>query len=111
VCAFDVSKGPVRVQAHPHLSSYWSIALYGDNSDNFFVINDRQVGSKPVDLWLVSAGGNQAASTVPSGAQVVVTPSRQGFLLMRVLASDYQADQVLLESARRTLRCEPAKAV
>jgi hypothetical protein len=28
---------------------------------------------------------------------------------MRVLASDYQADQVQLESARRTLRCEPAK--
>lgn len=108
VCAFDVSKGPVRVQAHPNLRTYWSIALYGDNSDNFFVINDRQVGSNPADLWLVSAGGNQAAHAVPAGAQVVVTPSRQGFLLMRVLTGNYEAEKAVVEPARRTLSCAPS---
>ena len=105
MCAYDLAKGPVRVQAHPQLSSYWSIALYGDNSDNFFVINDRQAGSKPVDLWLVSAGGNLAASAVPAGAQVVVSPSRQGFLLMRVLTGNYEAEKAVVEPARRTLSC------
>ena len=108
VCAYDVAKGPVRVQAQPTLSSYWSIALYGDNSDNFFVLNDRQAGSKPVDLWLVSAGGNLSASAVPAGAQVVVTPSSQGFLLMRVLTGNYEAEKAVLEPARRTLSCSPS---
>lgn len=105
VCAFDVSNGPVRVQASPNLSTYWSVALYSNNSDNFFVLNDRQAAGLPVDLWLVSAGGNQAASDVPAGAQVVVTPSRQGFLLMRVLTGNYEAEKAVVEPARRTLSC------
>lgn len=41
MCVFDLSKGPVRVSANPGLKSYWSIALYAANSDNFFVVNDR----------------------------------------------------------------------
>ena len=59
VCVFDVSQGPVRVTANPQLKSYWSVALYAANSDNFFVINDRKAGDKPVDLWLVSEGANR----------------------------------------------------
>lgn len=108
VCVFDVSSGPVRVQAQPKLSSYWSIALYASNSDNFFVLNDQAAGSAPVDLWLVSEGPNANAPAVPAGARVVVTPSRQGFLLMRVLTSDYAAEKAVLEPARRTLQCNKA---
>lgn len=109
VCVFDVRDGPVRVRAAPQLPGYWSIALYSANSDNFFVRNDRQAQGAPIDLWLVPAGGDKGTMPVPQGAQVVVSPSDTGFLLMRVLASDYQADQLALESARRTLRCEPAQ--
>lgn len=105
VCVFDVSQGPVRVTAHPELSSYWSIALYGANSDNFFVVNDRTVGKAAVDLWLVSKGSNAADPAVPLGAQVVVTPSEKGFLLMRVLTGNYEAEKSVLEPARRTLAC------
>jgi len=91
------------------LPNYWSIALYSANSDNFFVRNDRQAAGKPVDLWLVPSSGAPAQDRVPAGAEVVVSPSKTGFLLMRVLASDYQADQMMLEAARRTLRCEAAR--
>ncbi len=105
VCVFDVSQGPVRVTAHPQLSSYWSIALYGANSDNFFVVNDRDAGTAPVDLWLVSEGPNTQNPSVPLGAKVVVTPSEKGFLLMRVLTGNYAAEKAVLEPARRTLAC------
>jgi uncharacterized membrane protein len=105
VCVFDVSKGPVRVTAQPGLKTYWSIALYGSNSDNFFVINDREAGNAPVDLWLVSEGPNAADPTVPTGAKVVVTPSEKGFLLMRVLTGNYEAEKSVVEPARRTLAC------
>jgi len=105
VCVFDVSGGPVRVTANPALPSYWSIALYAANSDNFFVINDRQAAGQPIDLWLVSAGTNTHTAAVPTGSQVVVTPSDHGFLLMRVLTGDYEAEKSVVEPARRTLNC------
>ena len=105
VCVFDVSAGPVRVSANPGLPSYWSIALYAANSDNFFVLNDREAGAAPVDLWLVSGGANPRDPAVPPGARVVVSPSTQGFLLMRVLTADYEAEKAIVEPARRSLQC------
>lgn len=108
VCAFDVSARPLRIAANPNLQSYWSIALYAANSDNFFVINDRVAGNKPVDLWLVSEGGNAQTLGVPAGSQVVVAPSQTGFLLMRVLTGDYEAEKATVEPARRTLTCTPS---
>jgi len=107
VCVFDVRDGPVRISANPKLKSYWSIALYAANSDNFFVINDRKSGNKPVDLWLVSGGGSPNTPPIPAGAQVVVAPSRTGFLLMRVLTGDYEAEKAVIEPARHTLTCTP----
>jgi uncharacterized membrane protein len=108
VCVFDVTAGPVRVTANPALPTYWSIALYASNSDNFFVVNDRKAGVKPVDLWLVSEGANADAKPVPAGAQVVVTPTKTGFLLMRVLTGDYPSEKQWIETARLTLVCAPA---
>lgn len=105
VCVFDVSQGPIHVTANPQLKSYWSIALYASNSDNFYVINDRKAGNKPVDLWLVSEGANRDSQSVPAGSEVVVTPSTQGFLLMRVLTGNYDAERAVVEPARRTLAC------
>jgi uncharacterized membrane protein len=108
VCAYDTTNGPVRITANPALQSYWSIALYGANSDNFFVVNDRTAQGQPVNLWLVSEGANAHAQPVPDGARVVVSPSRKGFLLMRVLTGDYEAEKAIVEPARRTLTCSPA---
>ncbi|MEY3446377.1 MAG: hypothetical protein RIR45_1132 [Pseudomonadota bacterium] len=108
VCVYDVSTGPVRIKAHPALKTYWSIALYGANSDNFFVVNDRQAGDAPVDLWLVSEGPNAADPAVPAGASIVVVPSKQGFVLMRVLTGNYALEKDVVEPARRTLTCSKA---
>ena len=104
MCVFDLSKGPVRISANPELKSYWSIALYAANSDNFFVVNDRQAAGAPVDLWLV--GPETKSAAVPAGSKLVASPSTQGFLLMRVLTGNYEAEKSVVEPARRTLRCE-----
>ncbi|TXH86482.1 MAG: DUF1254 domain-containing protein [Rhodoferax sp.] len=108
VCAFDVRQGPVRITANPQLPSYWSIALYAANSDNFYVVNDRKAAQQAVNLWLVSEGANLGGLQPPTGAEVVVSPSPTGFLLMRVLTGDYAAEKAVLEPARRTLQCSPA---
>ena len=44
---------------------------------------------------------------MPPGSQVVLSPSVKGFLLMRVLTSDYAAEKDRVEPARRTLTCTP----
>jgi uncharacterized membrane protein len=112
VCVFDVTAGPVRISANPQLKTYWSIALYAANSDNFFVVNDRKADGRPVDVWLVTEAGPPGDGTrpasMPAGAQVVVSPSKTGFLLMRVLTGDYEAEKAILEPARHTLTCSPA---
>lgn len=105
MCVFDLSKGPVRVSANPGLKSYWSIALYAANSDNFFVVNDRQAGGAPVDLWLVGPESSKSAVT-PTGSKLIASPSTQGFLLMRVLTGNYETEKSVVEPARRTLRCD-----
>jgi uncharacterized membrane protein len=81
------------------------VALYAANSDNFFVRNDRQAQGRAVDLWLVPPGGDPQQKPPPADVEVVVSPSRTGFLLMRVLTTDYQAEKAVVEPARRTLRC------
>lgn len=102
ICLIDLSKGPVQVSANPQLASYWSIALYASNSDNYFVLNDQAAAGKPVSLWVTAT----PASTVPAGAQQIVSPSDTALLLMRVLVSDAEKDFGRLDAARRTLQCQ-----
>ena len=106
VCVYDLAKGPVRISANPRLSSYWSIALYASNSDNFFVVNDQKAAGKAVNLLLVSGPGGTVPDTTSSGSQVVVSPSTKGLLLMRVLVGDYPTEKAVLEASRRTLVCQ-----
>ena len=107
MCVFDLSKGPVQITANPQLKSYWSIALYAANSDNFFVINDRQAGDAPVDLTIVPSGPvSWAVPPGSKGSKLITSPSTQGFLLMRVLTGKYQTEKSIVEPARRTLRCQ-----
>lgn len=102
VCLIDLRKGPVLVSVDPQLDSYWSIALYASNSDNYFVQNDQAAGGKPVSLWL-TAGAQKAA---PAGAQVIVSPSDTALLLMRVLVDGAGKDFEKLDAARKTLQCQ-----
>ena len=104
VCRFDLARAPLRVRADPKLPGYWSVALYGANSDNFFVVNDRALAGQRLDLLVVGPGA--APVNAPPGARVVVAPSARGLVLMRVLVGDYAAEQAQVEAARRTLRCD-----
>ena len=104
VCRFDLSHAPLRVRADPKLPGYWSVALYASNSDNFLVVNDRELAGRPLDLVVVGPGAT--AASAPPGTRVVVAPSTRGLVLMRVLVADYAAEQATLEPARRTLRCD-----
>lgn len=106
-CRFDLARAPLRIRAHPQWPRYWSLALYAANSDNFFVLNDREAGSAPVDLLLAAPG--QALPPGSAGAaRVVRAPGTRGLLLMRLLLVDPAVEGPAADAARRTLHCEPA---
>lgn len=100
-CSLALADGPARVTFEGRYARYWSIALYATNSDNFFVIGDRQSEGRSVDLRIVGPTNSSRDK------RTIRAPSERVFLLMRLLVNDDPAVLAEAERARRTLRCEP----
>lgn len=99
LCAFDLAAGPLEVQAPVPQATYWSVSIYADNTDNFFVVNDLQTGLDSVDFLLVPAG-----TRVKTDLPVIQSPSRRGVVLFRTfIAGEERAGE--LDTARRAARC------
>ena len=93
-CSYDLSDGPVVITATPW-NAYWSLSLYAANSDNFFVIDDREA-RYGAEITLVRAGRAH-----PEGASMVVeSPSGRGIALIRRLAPDLENYNAAAQVAR-----------
>ncbi len=104
LCAYDLAAGPLEVDVAPQLNTYWSVALYAANTDNFWVVNDRQMAGRAV-RWQLVPNRLDRPLRLPDGRTQLVSPTRRGLLLMRVLAGEGPAAQAAADKARRTLRC------
>lgn len=93
-CPYDLSEGPVTINVAPW-DEYWSISLYAANSDNFFVLDDREVRG---GAQLVVARRNDE---VDAGAQRVNSPSRRGIALIRRLAPTSETYAAAAQVAER----------
>ncbi len=80
-CAYDLSRGPVRVSVAPG-EDYVSLSLYADNTDNYFVRSDREA-PRGIDIVLAQRGQD-----LPRDAEIVFSPSARGLALVRRLAPD-----------------------
>jgi uncharacterized membrane protein len=80
-CAYDLSNGPVRIHVAPW-SDYWSLSLYANNSDNYYVLDDREA-QNGADVLLIRAGSSAPAR---EPATIVQSPSQRGIALIRRLA-------------------------
>ena len=98
-CAFDLSRGPVRITAAPW-QSYMSVSAFADNTDNFFVVNDRTAPGG-VDIVLAREGQRVAAGPY----RIVRSPSTRGVVLERRLAPTAEAF-AQADKVRRGDRCE-----
>lgn len=95
VCVYDLSRGPVRIRVAPW-GQYWSLSLYGANSDNFFVLNDRETRDGAGELVIVRAG-----KASPEGSErVAQSPSARGVALIRRLAPTADTYEGAAEAAR-----------
>jgi uncharacterized membrane protein len=80
-CPYDLSSGPVRIHVTPW-SDYWSLSLYANNSDNFFVLDDREA-QNGADILVIRAG---SAPPQRETATIVPSPTERGIALVRRLA-------------------------
>lgn len=103
-CVFDLSAGPVRVHASGMPNTYWSVSLFDAETDNFYVLNDRQAKNGGVDFVIAAPGYLVDRTKLP----VVVSPTDRGLVLFRTLIDD---DKRLAEidRARRGAACEALK--
>jgi uncharacterized membrane protein len=99
-CVYDLSNGPVRVTAAAW-DDYMSVSAFAANSDNFFVINDRQA-PQGVDFVLVEEGDDPPADA----AMVVESPSTKGIILQRRIAPTEERF-ALADAARQHDICAP----
>ena len=102
-CGFDVSEKPLKIIA-PVPDTYWSVSFFASNTDNFFVLNDRQARSKRVEILLVGPG---ASPPKPGRARVIVSPTDQGVIIFRMLIMDEDKISDLVR-VQRQATCKPA---
>jgi uncharacterized membrane protein len=104
-CVYDIAKGPLRVHAAPS-RGYMSVSVFQADSDNIFVVNDRQAPTG-VDFVLAKAG-----QATPTGVKVVISPSVKGIILDRRLAPTQdlfaQADQARHGDLCQSIASAPA---
>lgn len=100
VCAYDLGDGPVAIRVEPW-DAYWSLSLYAANSDNYFVIDDREVRDG-ADVTLVRRGRAREVAD-DTATRVVESPSRRGIALIRRLAPSPAAYDAAAAVARADL--------
>jgi uncharacterized membrane protein len=103
-CVFDLSQGPVEMRVGPW-RSYWSLSLYQDNTDNFFVVDDREAHDG-ADIIVLRAG---MAAPAHTSAQVVQSPSSRGIALVRRLAPSLDDYNGALQAGRGDICAALAK--
>ena len=102
-CVFDISAGPVLISGTPS-PDYWSVALYAANSDNFHVMNDRQVVASKVAFIIADAKRRPAIPAQYRLLPVVESPTDTGIVLFRYLALD-SVGLERAQAAQKTAAC------
>ncbi|HEY5337567.1 MAG TPA: DUF1254 domain-containing protein [Rhizomicrobium sp.] len=102
-CPFDLSKGVLEVKAPVPPDTYWSASAFDANTNNFFAINDRNIGGQPLELIVLPPGHTQEPDHI-AGQLVIHSPSVRGLILFRTLISD-EKQFARVDAVRRQANC------
>jgi len=105
-CTYDLSDGAVVFEGTAPTDSYWSLSFFAHNSDNFFVVNDRELSQKAFSYTLVRQG-DEAPEGIPEH-QIIRSPSNTGIVLQRVFI-DRDARAGELDAQRKSASCRLAQ--
>ena len=103
-CVYDLSGGPVKFTGTVPLGSYWSLSFFAHNTDNYFVVNDSELGGQAFQFVLVKE--NQPPPESVGMAEIIYSPSKTGIVIQRVFVDkDERVDE--LDQQRKSTRCAP----
>jgi len=80
----NLKNGPLLLKGTMPDSTYWSVAIYNEQTENVYVKNDKEFGSNNLELTIVSQ--QQKAKT--SARDIFYSPVTKGFLLIRILITN-----------------------
>ncbi len=105
-CAFDLSKGALRVTAEVPPGTYWSVSVFDANTNNIFVENDRQAKGGKVDFDIVGHGSGIVIQENGNNAPYTIEAPRpiKGLVLFRTLIID-ESRFAAIDAARRKVTC------
>lgn len=83
----DLAAGPIELTVPPMAGRYWSFHFMDAYSGTAELIGSRNAGSGDLRLWVVHAGDARPA---PPGVRIVRLPTRDVWLLVRILVDDSQ---------------------
>jgi uncharacterized membrane protein len=103
-CPFDLSDGPVMVEAWPIPERYSSISVFDARTDAVFVRNDEQMAGNRLRV-ILALHGQQVAPD--QGAEMVRLNHPRGIVLQRVLLADPRdpAELARVDPLRRRATC------
>ena len=99
-CAYDVRERPLLVTAEVP-DGYWSVSAFADDTDNFFVANDRTAGGRRIRVVFSAEPGFRD----PAGGTAVEVPSKTGVILFRQLVLDAR-DLPKAQQIQQAASCE-----
>lgn len=94
-CVYDLSRGPITIRVAPW-EQYWSLSLYAANSDNFYVVDDREA-QHGVTILLARRRPRDADDRE---AVFVKSPSARGIALIRRLAPTVETHAAAARAAQ-----------
>ena len=101
-CPFDLSKGPLLIDAVPVLAPYWSLSVFDTRTDVALVRNGATAKYRPFRVAILAAG-----QTAPAGYEAVHVDGTRGIALIRILVDD-RARFAAIDKERRATACRVA---
>jgi uncharacterized membrane protein len=102
-CPYDLKKGPLEVRATVPHDTYWSISAFDDDTNNWYVLDDRGTDSGKLDLVIQPPDRDKEVAAT-AHRLVVTSPTRRGLILIRTLIND-EDRFAAIDRTRRLATC------
>ena len=104
-CPYDLQAGDLLVDFEPPPDVYWSISFYAHNTDNYHTITAADAGAGPLRLRV-----RHGAPAETDDADLVLSTTRRGIVLLRIFMPD-RSDYEALAESQRTADCRPVSGL
>jgi len=98
-CPFDLTQGPLLIDAVPVPAPYWSLSIFDSHTNVALVRNGQKADYRPFKLAVVAPG-----QTTLAGYEAVHVDGTRGIALVRILI-DLPARFPAIDQERRATTC------